>query len=101
MSKLKSETKILKELKKANVQWMVNHEGTTDGRRTSTVVLCVDDMLFTGKAETSKKDQFNKNKGRAIALGRAYKALRKKEVSIYNAQDRDEIMKYMVDIQIN
>jgi len=73
MSKTRSEIKTLKVLQKIGAKWCVNHGGMYDGRRTTTVYLCVGDQFYRGQAELSEKDTFNRKIGRAIALGRAYR----------------------------
>lgn len=69
----KSLTEKLKEL---GAEYRINYQGKYDGRRVTSAKITYKDKEFTSSADCSFKEQFNKKKGRLIALGRAYKRLK-------------------------
>ena len=74
MSKMRAEVKLLKNIEDAKGEWRVSHVGSWDGRRQSRAILKIDEKYYTGLAECSHKDNFNRKLGRVIALGRAWMA---------------------------
>jgi hypothetical protein len=78
------EIRLLKELKKINGKVKFNHSGHYDGQRQTLAIIRVDGIYYMGIARCGKKDTFNKNIGRTIALGRALAALKKGDQVIFS-----------------
>ena len=71
--KTKAEIKILRELEALNAEWVVTYGETEDKRKTTAVTLLIERRGYSGYSRTSKLDNYNKSRGRVIALGRAFK----------------------------
>jgi len=69
----KQEWSLKEHFKKHNCKLQFCYKGEHDGRRTTNVWVIQNGKCYHGLAQCSKKDVYNKQKGRTIALGRAYK----------------------------
>jgi len=78
--KTKEEIRLLDRLKTLDGRVRFKHyelEGGINGRKTTYATLLIKKKYYTAYACLSKNDQFNKNIGRTIALGRAFKMFEK------------------------
>jgi len=73
MTKITHEIKLRNRIKLLGGKFKFNYLGQFDGRKQSTAVIKIANKYYMGFAECSKKDEFNRKIGRAIALGRAWK----------------------------
>jgi hypothetical protein len=71
--KTRHERKILSKIQELNGKYKVCHNLVYDGRRETVALIKIDGKYYSGNAQLSNQDRFDRKIGRAIALGRAYK----------------------------
>lgn len=71
--KTEQEKKLLEELNKLNGEVRYSHNLKYDGRRMTVAVVKINDKFYSGNAQLSLKDKFDRKIARVISLGRAMK----------------------------